>query len=214
MPPVLKRFDESHATRGVHILLHPHPLLHYLLILRDRECSSTLLSLTSYFKYLQSIRCTVHESLTPFFFLFFSSLFSLLSPCCPLLSILRDGFVLFLHLLLIRSRSSYRYFFSLFHVFAACTNRRIFLFNDLQIDSLLNLSNIVMYYLSRYREVVCAVNQFSFFFWYSKNESSKEFATVTFRLFLDCLILCCIRLSNSRVVDRTIERTTINKIAK
>lgn len=164
MPPVLKRFDESHATRGVHILLHPHPLLHYLLILRDRECSSTLLSLTSYFKYLQSIRCTVHESLTPFFFLFFSSLFSLLSPCCPLLSILRDGFVLFLHLLLIRSRSSYRYFFSLFHVFAACTNRRIFLFNDLQIDSLLNLSNIVMYYLSRYREVVCAVNQFSFFF--------------------------------------------------
>lgn len=164
MPPVLKRFDESHATRGVHILLHPHPLLHYLLILRDRECSSTLLSLTSYFKYLQSIRCTVHESLTPFFFLFFSSLFSLLSPCCPLLSILRDGFVLFLHLLLIRSRSSYRYFFSLFHVFAACTNRRIFLFNDLQIDSLSNLSNIVMYYLSRYREVVCAVNQFSFFF--------------------------------------------------
>lgn len=164
MPPVLKRFDESHATRGVHILLHPHPLLHYLLILRDRECSSTLLSLTSYFKYLQSIRCTVHESLTPFFFLFFSSLFSLLSPCCPLLSILRDGFVLFLHLLLIRSRSSYRYFFSLFHVFAACTNRRVFLFNDLQIDSLLNLSNIVMYYLSRYREVVCAVNQFSFFF--------------------------------------------------
>lgn len=99
-----------------------------------------------------------------FFFLFFSSLFSLLSPCCPLLSILRDGFVLFLHLLLIRSRSSYRYFFSLFHVFAACTNRRVFLFNDLQIDSLLNLSNIVMYYLSRYREVVCAVNQFSFFF--------------------------------------------------
>lgn len=83
MPPVLKRFDESHATRGVHILLHPHPLLHYLLILRDRECSSTLLSLTSYFKYLQSIRCTVHESLTPFFFLFFSSLFSLLSPCFP-----------------------------------------------------------------------------------------------------------------------------------
>lgn len=164
MPPVLKRFDESHATRGVHILLHPHPLLHYLLILRDRECSSTLLSLTSYFKYLQSIRCTVHESLTPFFFLFFSSLFSLLSPCCPLLSILRDGFVLFLHLLLIRSRSSYRYFFSLFHVFAACTNRRVFLFNDLQIDSLLNLSNIVMYYLSRYREIVCAVNQFSFFF--------------------------------------------------
>lgn len=164
MPPVLKRFDESHATRGVHILLHPHPLLHYLLILRDRECSSTLLSLTSYFKYLQSIRCTVHESLTPFFFLFFSSLFSLLSPCCPLLSILRDGFVLFLHLLLIRSRSSYRYFFSLFHVFAACTNRRVFLFNDLQIDSLSNLSNIVMYYLSRYREVVCAVNQFSFFF--------------------------------------------------
>lgn len=164
MPPVLKRFDESHATRGVHILLHPHPLLHYLLILRDRECSSTLLSLTSYFKYLQSIRCTVHESLTPFFFLFFSSLFSLLSPCCPLLSILRDGFVLFLHLLLIRSRSSYRYFFSLFHVFAACTNRRVFLFNDLQIDSLSNLSNIVMYYLSRYREIVCAVNQFSFFF--------------------------------------------------
>ena len=99
-----------------------------------------------------------------FFFLFFSSLFSLLSPCCPLLSILRDGFVLFLHLLLIRSRSSYRYFFSLFHVFAACTNRRIFLFNDLQIDSLSNLSNIVMYYLSRYREIVCAVNQFSFFF--------------------------------------------------
>lgn len=214
MPPVLKRFDESHATRGVHILLHPHPLLHYLLILRDRECSSTLLSLTSYFKYLQSIRCTVHESLTPFFFLFFSSLFSLLSPCCPLLSILRDGFVLFLHLLLIRSRSSYRYFFSLFHVFAACTNRRVFLFNDLQIDSLSNLSNIVMYYLSRYREVVCAVNQFSFFFWYSKNESSKEFATVTFRIFLDCLILCCIRLSNSRVVDRAIERTTIYKIAK
>ena len=114
MPPVLKRFDESHATRGVHILLHPHPLLHYLLILRDRECSSTLLSLTSYFKYLQSIRCTVHESLTSFFsFLFF--FFSLLSPCCTLLSILRDEFVLFLHLLLIRSRSFYDIFF--FHVF-------------------------------------------------------------------------------------------------
>lgn len=149
------------------------------------------------------------------FFFFSFLLFFRFSPLVsPLLSILRDGFVLFLHLLLIRSRSSYRYFFSLFHVFAACTNRRVFLFNDLQIDSLLNLSNIVMYYLSRYREVVCAVNQFSFFFWYSKNESSKEFATVTFRIFLDCLILCCIRLSNSRVVDRTIERTTINKIAK
>lgn len=184
MPPVLKRFDESHATRGVHILLHPHPLLHYLLILRDRECSSTLLSLTSYFKYLQSIRCTVHESLTPFFFLFFSSLFSLLSPCCPLLSILRDGFVLFLHLLLIRSRSSYRYFFSLFHVFAACTNRRVFLFNDLQIDSLLNLSNIVMYYLSRYREVVCAVNQFSFFFDILKMKVRKNLQPWLFVYFL------------------------------
>lgn len=148
------------------------------------------------------------------FFFFSFLLFFRFSPLVsPLLSILRDGFVLFLHLLLIRSRSSYRYFFSLFHVFAACTNRRVFLFNDLQIDSLSNLSNIVMYYLSRYREVVCAVNQFSFF-WYSKNESSKEFATVTFRLFLDCLIFCCIRLSNSRVVDRAIERTTIYKIAK
>lgn len=184
MPPVLKRFDESHATRGVHILLHPHPLLHYLLILRDRECSSTLLSLTSYFKYLQSIRCTVHESLTPFFFLFFSSLFSLLSPCCPLLSILRDGFVLFLHLLLIRSRSSYRYFFSLFHVFAACTNRRVFLFNDLQIDSLSNLSNIVMYYLSRYREIVCAVNQFSFFFDILKMKVRKNLQPWLFVYFL------------------------------
>lgn len=99
------------------------------------------------------------------FFFFSFLLFFRFSPLVsPLLSILRDGFVLFLHLLLIRSRSSYRYFFSLFHVFAACTNRRVFLFNDLQIDSLLNLSNIVMYYLSRYREVVCAVNQFSFFF--------------------------------------------------
>lgn len=99
------------------------------------------------------------------FFFFSFLLFFRFSPLVsPLLSILRDGFVLFLHLLLIRSRSSYRYFFSLFHVFAACTNRRIFLFNDLQIDSLSNLSNIVMYYLSRYREIVCAVNQFSFFF--------------------------------------------------
>ena len=96
MPPVLKRFDESHATRGVHILLHPHPLLHYLLILRDRECSSTLLSLTSYFKYLQSIRCTVHESLTPFFFsfLFFSFFASLplLSPSFDLKGWIRSIF--------------------------------------------------------------------------------------------------------------------------
>lgn len=75
---------------------------------RQRMLEHTLLSLTSYFKYLQSIRCTVHESLTPFFFFFF---FSLLSP---LPSVLRDGFVLFLHLLSIRSRSSYRYFFFFF----------------------------------------------------------------------------------------------------
>lgn len=38
---------------------------------RQRMLEHTLLSLTSYFKYLQSIRCTVHESLTPFFPFFF-----------------------------------------------------------------------------------------------------------------------------------------------
>lgn len=119
------------------------------------------------------------------FFFFSFLLFFRFSPLVsPLLSILRDGFVLFLHLLLIRSRSSYRYFFSLFHVFAACTNRRVFLFNDLQIDSLSNLSNIVMYYLSRYREVVCAVNQFSFFFDILKMKVRKNLQPWLFVYFL------------------------------
>lgn len=162
MPLVLKRFDESHATRGVHILLHPHPLLHYLLILRDRECSSTLLSLTSYFKYLQSIHRPRVVDFFFFPFLFFLFRFS------PLLLVLRNGFVLFLHLLLIRSRSSCRYFF-FFHVLLRVRIVEYFLFNDLQIDSLSNLSNIVIQYLSRYREIVCyvvmlRVNQFFFLF--------------------------------------------------
>ena len=97
------------ATHGVHILLHyTRPPLRYLLILRDRggSCSSTLSSLTSYFKYLQSIPTTVYGGVVDSS----SSTFCVcVWVCVPSLEFPQPDSVLFSYRLIIRSSPSSRY---------------------------------------------------------------------------------------------------------
>lgn len=147
MPAVLKRFDESHATRGVHILLHPHPLLHYLLILRDRECSSTLSCLWPRTLNICNRYDAPSTSRWLLFFLFFSFFFASLSPPLRFKGWIRSIFT--------PSLNSVEIFLPIFFFFFFYV--RVFLFNDLQIDS---LPTCRVYYLSRNCEIVCA----NFFF--------------------------------------------------